>query len=223
MNRARGGFLGLAGGCLVGLFALLASGCSNHGPVGVFSPELFGKNIGAPNLQLYAATNLTITTYTYSSGCLNCYSDFTNGSTAGGPGEDWWEMEVSISNVGGSGTYCPVVATFSATDPYLQFVTNPAVQGAPAGASAVTQLGVGNEILPFSQTVEGMYQGYDNNGDLVDFTTGFSLAFVYKNNPSNPPPYYPVNITMTMTDGLKYTYVSTFPIYVVQTNAAPPS
>src|SRR5665213_464583 len=128
--------------CLLGLVGVLASGCSDHGPVGLYSQELFNKHVNGPNLVYYAANQISFTTtaplnspcqgFSGPPGQLNAYfagqTDICGGTTTVGSGPNGFPRDnsiiVTIANNGGSGTYGPVQATFSSSDPHLVFEGN---------------------------------------------------------------------------------------------------
>jgi len=201
---------------LLGL-GLAAAGCSDHGPVNLFAPELFNKNVGAPVLGFGSASSISFTTQapdvaTHGTTCatnLNCFSQY--GSFFG--------VAVTLVNTGGAGTYGPVQVTFSSSDPLAVFyVNNPATS---KYATAVSSFGSGNEILANSQTSVSLEQGWSVNGSLYFNSTGLSFQFYYGDaNPAdygqNPYRVVTVPITMAIADGLGNNWTSTFDIYVTQ-------
>jgi len=200
--------------------------------VGLFSPELFNKSIGAPSLVFYSASAISITTFPATSCCYTCYSavEYVNNldNGCGNIAGDYYGLVVTLVNNGGSGTYGPVAVTFTSGDPLLQFYgTVPPVAGQPSEpyCTAVSQFGSGTEILPGSQTQVPLLEGYEgaNNG-LIDDSNIFSLQFYYPYNAAQGytcascanPTYFPVPINMSISDGLGNRYYQSFDIYIAQ-------
>jgi hypothetical protein len=192
---------------LLGLAALALSGCSDHGPVGIFSPELFHKNVNGPLLAYYSANQISFTVQA-DSACSNCVTIYTASPPNGTIPVP--NLAVVIVNNGGSGTYGPVQNVFSVqTDAQTapgQGFTNPGtdpivvqLEGNNGGSgawvtpqdgndpsscdcgTAISNLGAGSEIAAFAQTQVTLYQGYFNgnnaNSGYVDDTQSYSLAF----------------------------------------------
>lgn len=211
-NRARLSLCVCAG--LLGLVALALSGCSDHGPVGIFSPELFHKTVNGPNLVYYASNQISFTATVDYNGCTNCYS-----GVEGVPANtDVMSMIITVANNGGSGTYGPVQATFSSPDSHLVFIdsTGP---GAPAAATGASSFGSGTEVMPFAQTAVLLYQGYYNPfplGSWYEDNPNYSVAFYYTaNGPYNGTTFSP-QVNLKIQDGLGYSYQSSLTIYVTQ-------
>jgi hypothetical protein len=204
LNSARRGALATLIACGLGLIGLAVSGCSNHGPVGLFSEELFNKSIGGPNLTFYSASSVSITTFVEQypgtpngpGDCTTCYTGVqyfdglyeSNGTPAGrGPYlTGYYSLSVVLVNNGGSGTYGPVQVTFTASDPNMFFHGSGPTTGADLsdkGCNAISEFGSGSEILPSSQTQVPLVQGYVGpNNTLNDDNANFSLQFYYTFN-----------------------------------------
>jgi hypothetical protein len=207
---------------LLGLFTLvlLMAGCSDHGPANLFSPELFNKNIAAPNLTFGSASAISFTTFapdaaTHNTGptscgqLLNCFSQ--NGS--------WLSVALTVVNTGGAGTYAPVLATFSSSDPRMMFLINNPSNS--RFATAISPDGAGNEILPNAQTAVTLEQGWTVNGSLYYNNTGLTLQFYYADNtlsdyscPGGVCNEVTVPVTMSLQDGLGVTYTDTIYFYI---------
>jgi hypothetical protein len=183
----------VAWACLLGLLALAAFGCSDHGPVGIFSPELFHKNVNGPQLAYYTANQISFTVQT-DSGCPACVYNYT--TTYNGIPIEVPNMSVVVVNNGGSGTYGPLQVTFSVqTDAqagvgqgFTNSTTDPIVvtlEGNNAGSGAwvtpqagndppnppcdcgraISNLASGAEIAAFAQTQVTLVQGYFNGNN----------------------------------------------------------
>src|ERR1700722_13595973 len=179
--------------CLLGLFALAAFGCSDHGPGNLVSEELFNKKINGPALEYYSANQISFTVQT-DSGCDNCSSLYTYTVTYNGNSIVAPNMSVVVANDGGSGTSGPgqcyfAVQTDQQTGVGLGFAdptTDPIVvnmEGNTKGGNgwytpqdgndpsncdcgtAVSNLGSGSEIGAFAQTQVTLYQGYFNGNN----------------------------------------------------------
>jgi hypothetical protein len=228
--------------CLLGLFALAVSGCSDHGPVGIVAPELFHKNVDQPELAYYAATQISFTVQSspLSNSTSNVYPYYTlyDGNTIAVP-----NLVVTVVNDGGSGTYGPVQCSFSASgfnstaDPFvLTFEGNDNGTGAwvspqtgydPSSqdvGTAISNLGSGSQITSFAGTQVTLFQGYLNNpsnpsnSSYVDDSPYYSLAFTVSPGAQGFSNWngttYTVPVTMNMEDVYGYTYVSSFSLYI---------
>src|ERR1700677_3075742 len=109
LNRPRSAGRATAWVSLLGLFALAAFGCSDHGPVGLWSSELFHKNVNGPQLAYYSANQISFTVET-DSGCPACVYNYT--ATYNGNPIEVPNMSIVMVNNGGSGTYGPVQTSF---------------------------------------------------------------------------------------------------------------
>lgn len=214
LNRAAGGAARLA---LLGLCAWTLSGCSDHGPVNLFAPELFNHHIGGPNLVFYSASqtawppNLTT-------------SQPSGTSTA-------MQIIVNIANTGGAGTYEPLSVTFTSSDchvvwdydaPGSGLYSNANAWDQPANsgqnyALAVSPQGAGTEVPASSQSFVQLYQGYYNGSSPVVANSGISAAFYYAPNGSCSACTPTIN--MAITDGLGNVYNTSFTITVTQSGA----
>jgi len=208
--------------------------------VGIFSPELFHKNVNGPQLNYYAANQITFTVSS-DSDCLNCAVGYYPPNLGGSFAVP--NMLVTVVNTGGSGTYGPIQAQFSApnyttsADPVIvNFEGNNAGSGdwvtPQAGndppnppcdcGTAISNLGSGSEIGAFAQTQVGLIQGYfngnnQNNTFVDDNDQQFSVAFTLSQGTDawDGVTVYPVPITLTMLDGIGKTYTSVFYIYLI--------
>lgn len=214
-GRVRAGFWA----ALLPLFAAFAAGCSNHGPVNLFSPELFHHYIGGANLTFYDANNNTYNTTTPVNGCGNCYS--TPNAAA------FQSLTITVVNDGGAGTYGPVSVSMTSSDGHLvwswagsgansSYAFNlPPSQGQNIGL-AVSDFCGQQEILSGDQTSVPLAQGTAAECSQP-FNTNDSASFYYTPNPAYA---YGVQITVPITlliwDGLGNEYTSTFNIYVTQ-------
>jgi hypothetical protein len=215
-NRARFSLLACACAGLLGLAALALSGCSDHGPVGIFSPELFHKNVNGPNMVYYASSYISFTATADYNGCTTCYSGVEGVNVS--EDQDLMSMIITVANNGGSGTYGPIETTFSSPDSHLVFI-NSTGTGAPAAATGASSFGVGTEVLPFAQTAVILYQGYYYpypNGSFYEDSANASVYFYYTaNGPYNGTQFKSL-VNMTIQDGLGNTSYSSLIIYVTQ-------
>jgi hypothetical protein len=210
-NKLRRPALALIAG--LGLLALGTAGCTDHGPVGLFSQELFHRNIGLPHLDISSAIGVSQTTT-----CAFAYRALTGTSGA-------MEVTVYLQNDGGSSTYGPIEADFSLTDPNTHFVlSNGQTQAMAFAANAP-----GTEV-PTSQTnFLQLLRGYSQSGQdfIVDSTDSFELWY---NNPAVPGgcgypcscnvAYYPgtdthpVTIYMLIKDAIGDSWNAQFIVYI---------
>jgi hypothetical protein len=217
---------GLSAFAAVGLAAFAAllggSGCTNHGPVNLFAPELFHKNVAGANLAFYTASSITQTVYAigsgHTSGNCACEADGSGG---------YLDLSVVLVNNGSSSTYGPVQVVFSG-DQY--FFPRPTYNGQ---AVAVSTFGSGTEIAANSQTQVSLDQGYASGSGYNLFLNGsggsngqpntywYSLQFAYTPPAGSTPVasgtnpnLIPETITMLITDGVGETFSSSFTLYM---------
>ena len=166
---------------LAGLGLALA-GCTDHGPVGLFSKELFNKNVAPPHLDYNSASALT---FTVSPG----FADNSSGPFA--------MATVSIMNNGGCPTYGPVLAAFSCADPNLHFFpTNGVVEAYGANAS-------GQEV-PNNTNLVTVLRGYRQNGtnNVIDPNNSFEFWYAVPAYSSPLPLDHAVPITIAIQDAI---------------------
>jgi hypothetical protein len=188
--------------CALALLGLGAAGCTDHGPVGIYSKELFNKNILPPHLDFAVASGISFTACGGSSGTGSGAVNTAGGTLA--------EI-VSIVNNGGSSTYGPILVTFSNTDPHFHFLS---LTITPQLPQAVCQNGVGLE-LPANGATFTLERGYGSNGAdyVVDVTNSFE--FWYDNMACNGGnTVIPEQILMQIQDGIGDTWNTSFTLYI---------
>lgn len=215
---------------VLGLFALAASGCSNHGPVNLFSQELFGKYQGPPDLQVvsYGTSDnngITVTASTQYSGCTNCFSYSPSeppSSVTNDLSGYYCGVQVSINNVGASGTYGPVNVTITSSDPNMMiFENNPPNELNPlSGLNLVTavsyNIGSGIELMPAAQSTTVLYEGYVyGNNSMYQQDQNWTFYFVY-NESSHVGFNQLVPVTLAMEDAIGYRYSSVIYLNIVE-------
>ena len=162
-------------------------GCADHGPVDVFSRELFDKNIAPAQLDYAVATPLTVTT--------NVPSSPTS-------------IGVSLINNGASSTYGPIVVTFSSSDPLLVLI--PEAFGAPVLAFGADS--PGKEVRA-STVLIPVVGGYQSSGGNIETLSSTAFRCYYNGTPP-PFPYTPVTIFMKIQDAIGNTWNTQFLMYV---------
>jgi hypothetical protein len=188
------------------LATLALCGCTDHGPVGIYSKELFNKTIPPPRLDYSSASSVT----------------FTPGPQS--PSGGWsnqFSATVYIANFGNSSTYGPVLATFYANDPNLAFtLVNGNDQIVPWGTPGVLPQAVadnapGTEIPANSSALQTLLRGYSTNGTdyIVDATDSYLATYNY------PAVYTGVTHTiivyMVLKDAIGNSWNTQFTIFVI--------
>ncbi len=166
------------------LFALLAlTGCTDHGPIGLYSKELFNKEIGPPRMSYssYAQDGLD--------GDGSAYTD---------------HVSVYLANTGGSSTYGVVTVVFSSSDTHVAFVPAP-TDPSPTTTQQLGFFGSQGVELPANSGSTWMgEQGFVSSGVNIIYSPTWSFQFYYNGTiagGANATPIYPT-IYMDIKDPL---------------------
>lgn len=179
----------------IAALALGMSGCTDHGPVGNYSEELFKQYVAPPHMDFSSTSQLTFTVQT---GAL--------GNSAGQP----FPFYVYLINDGGSSTYGPIVVQFyvhTAQIPYMNFIASYGM------TAAIGADGTGQEI-PANGTTLTLERGYVLAGVPTVSDITCSLQFYSTKNYVNGATYTPVIIDMLIKDGLGETWTNQCTVYV---------
>jgi hypothetical protein len=203
MNSASRAVRGLGAGLL--LAALALCGCTDHGPVGIYSKELFNKSIAPPRLDYASASALT----------------FTPGAPGSAGTSNIFSALVYVANYGNSSTYGPVLATFSCPDPNLHFIlTNSQNQTVAWGTPGVMPQAVadnspGTEIIANSSSLQTLLRGYQNNGAdyVTDATNSYQATYFFAPTYNGTP--HTMIVYMVLQDAIGNTWDTQFTILVI--------
>jgi hypothetical protein len=171
------------------LLALAAAGCTDHGPVGLFSKELFDKNVAPPRMDYSVASPLTFTV------------NVGYASAAGFPAL----VTVYLINSGGCPTYGPIQAVFSSADANLNFI-------ATNGQVAAYGSNVAGQEVPNSTATVAMLRGYRQNGTNLVVDPNDSFEFWYSVPAYSPglPADHAVPVDIAIEDAIGNAWSSQF-------------
>jgi hypothetical protein len=181
------------------VLALANTGCTDHGPVGIYSQELFNKFVSSPHLDFSSASGVTFTVN-------NCCLGYSSSSTV--PPSTPFSAFVYLDNDGGSSTYGPIIVYFSCKPtPYLHLVSE---YNQVIGLAAD---GTGQEV-PANGTTLVLERGYDVTGtaEVIDVTD--SLQFWSSVPYGSGANFTPVIIDMRITDALGEKWDNQFTVYI---------
>jgi hypothetical protein len=176
--------------CMAALLVAGGLGCADHGPVDIFSRELFNKTIAPAQLDFAASAPITAT-----AGAFNSYQS----------------VDISLINDGASSTYGPLVVIFTCADPLMHLV--PVAAGGPVMAFGANS--TGKEVRASTAFIP-LDGGYQYNGENIETLSSTSFQFYYGNGPGTLVPgtlYTPI-IFINIKDAIGNTWNTQYPQYI---------
>jgi hypothetical protein len=171
--------------CIIALIVAGSFGCADHGPVDIFSRELFNKSISPAQLDFAAAAPITAGASTVSS---------------------YQSVDISLINDGASSTYGPLVVIFTCADPLMHLV--PVASGGPVMAFGANS--TGKEVRASTAFIP-LDGGYQYNGQNIETLTSTSFQFYYNGVPGT---FYTVPIFMNIKDAIGNTWNTQYLQYI---------